>query len=208
MRLLASGRASEISDLGAGRVLRRFRDGGDPAREGLVMEHARARGLPVPRVLEVRGDALVFERVAGPTMYAHLRLRPWRLAAHALRLATLHKQLHAITAPPTLPPVGEGEALLHLDFHPLNVVLSRRGPVVLDWTNARRGDSWVDVAMTCLICATSGGGAGRAFAAAYARAFDGERIAAALTAAAELRVADPRVANAERAAVDAFVAGG
>jgi hypothetical protein len=41
VKLIASGRASEIFDLGDGRVLRRFRPGGDPEREGLFMEHAR-----------------------------------------------------------------------------------------------------------------------------------------------------------------------
>jgi hypothetical protein len=41
VKLIASGRASEIFDLGDGRVLRRFRAGGDREREALVMEHAR-----------------------------------------------------------------------------------------------------------------------------------------------------------------------
>ena len=42
MKLLAEGRASEIFDLGDGRVLRRFKRGGDPGFEAGVMEHARA----------------------------------------------------------------------------------------------------------------------------------------------------------------------
>jgi hypothetical protein len=41
-RLIASGRASEVLDLGDGRVLRRFKAGGNPRREALVMRHARA----------------------------------------------------------------------------------------------------------------------------------------------------------------------
>jgi hypothetical protein len=54
MRLLAEGRASEILDLGDGRVLPRFKRGGDPAFESRVMEHARAHGFPVPALHEVR----------------------------------------------------------------------------------------------------------------------------------------------------------
>jgi aminoglycoside phosphotransferase (APT) family kinase protein len=44
--------------------------------------------------------------------------------------------------------------LLHLDFHPLNVMLSSDGPVVLDWTNAARGDPLVDVAATWVLLAS------------------------------------------------------
>lgn len=29
--------------------------------------------------------------------------------------------------------------VLHLDFHPANVMLTSGGPVVIDWTNARAG---------------------------------------------------------------------
>jgi aminoglycoside phosphotransferase (APT) family kinase protein len=55
----------------------------------------------------------------------------------------------------------EGEWLLHLDLHSDNVLLSRRGPVVIDWTNARAGDPALDVALTWVIGATSGGLVGR-----------------------------------------------
>jgi tRNA A-37 threonylcarbamoyl transferase component Bud32 len=133
MRLIAAGRASEILDLGDGRVLRRFKDGGDAAREAVVMLHARAHGFPVPEVFEVRDDGLVLERVDGPTMLANLRRRPWRAFREAQTLAQLHSQLHEIPF--------EGNRLLHLDLHPDNVLLSRRGPVVIDWSNARAGDA-------------------------------------------------------------------
>ena len=110
MRVIAAGRASEIVDLGDGRVLRRFKGHGDPAREAAVMEHARAHGFPVPEVFEVRDDALVLELVDGRTMLADLSRRPWRLARHARTLAELHARLHEIPY--------EGERLLHLDLHP------------------------------------------------------------------------------------------
>ena len=122
MRLIASGRASEIFDLGDGRILRRFRAGGDPEREALVMRHAARHGDPVPRVLQVLGDALVLERIDGPTMAADLRRRPWALRAHAALLAQLHQQLHAIAAPPIPHARHAGGRLLHLDLHPANVI--------------------------------------------------------------------------------------
>jgi aminoglycoside phosphotransferase (APT) family kinase protein len=45
----------------------------------------------------------------------------------------------------------EGSRLCHGDFHPLNVILSPRGPVVIDWNNAHVGDPLEDVARTEVI---------------------------------------------------------
>jgi len=134
---LGGGREAEILDLGDGTVLRRYRGVGFPEREGLVMEHARRHGYPVPRVVEIRENALVLERIDGPTMARDALRRPWRARAHMRLLAELHQRLHAIEAPPGLAPAGPGSTLIHLDFHPENVLLSRDGPVVIDWTNAR-----------------------------------------------------------------------
>jgi aminoglycoside phosphotransferase (APT) family kinase protein len=35
-----------------------------------------------------------------------------------------------------------------MDLHPLNVMMSSRGPIVIDWANAVRGDPNTDVALT------------------------------------------------------------
>ena len=188
--MLAEGRASEILELGDDRVLRRFKAGGRPAREAEIMEHARTHGYPVPRVLEVLDDALVLERVDGATMLAELRRRPWRMAGHARTLAGLHDRLHEIPF--------EGERLIHLDFHPDNVLLSSRGPVVIDWANARAGKPALDVAMTWVICATSGGAMGRLFTRFFLRHVDRKAARAELPAAGELRIADPNVTDDER----------
>jgi aminoglycoside phosphotransferase (APT) family kinase protein len=205
MKVIASGRASEIFDLEDGRVLRRFKVGGDPEREALVMRHAADHGYPVPRVLEVTADALVLERVDGPTMLADLRRRPWRLSRHAALLAELHKRLHEIAAPQGVPDTGKGDRLLHLDLHPDNVLLSPEGPVVIDWTNARRGDPALDVALTWVIAATSGGRQGRVFLRRFLPHFDREAVLEALPAAAERRIADPNVTDDEREAVRRLV---
>jgi tRNA A-37 threonylcarbamoyl transferase component Bud32 len=100
------------------------------------MAHAAAHGYPVPEVFEIGQNALVLERIEGATMLDDLWRRPWRLSAHAGTLARLHRQLHEMLAPADL---GDGR-LLHMDLHPENVMLSPRGPVVIDWTNARAGD--------------------------------------------------------------------
>ena len=166
--LLASGRAADIYASGPGRVLKRYRWDIDVEREAAAMRHARAHGYPAPEVFEAGGTDLVIERVDGPTMMADVARRPWRLGAHARLLADLHERLHAISAHD-----GPG-SLLHLDLHPDNVLLSPRGPRVIDWANARGGEPALDVAVSWVILATSavpGGALTRALGAVGRRAF-------------------------------------
>jgi aminoglycoside phosphotransferase (APT) family kinase protein len=163
-----------------------------PAREAAVMEHARAAGYPVPAVHEVHDDSLVLARIEGPTMMQDVLRRPWRLGSHARLLAELHRLLHEI-------PYEDG-SLLHLDLHPLNVLLSPAGPVVIDWTNARAGDPALDVALTWVIGVTSGGPIGRAFLRPFLAEFDRAELVRALPDAVEYRIADPNVSEREREA--------
>ena len=184
MKLLAAGRASEIFDLGDGRVLRRFKRGGDPQFEARVMEHARSRGFPVPAVHEVHPDSLVLQRIEGRTM-----LEAIELERDAAELARLHQQLHEIAF--------EGGALLHRDLHPGNVILSPDGPVVIDWTNAAGGDPALDVALVWVILVGDGDPLADEFARAFVSHFDDwER---GLPDALAFRLADPNVTDAERA---------
>ena len=205
MKLIAAGRASEIFDLGDGRVLRRFRAGGDPDREALVMRHALRHGYPVPQVFEVTPNELVLARIEGPTMLDELRRRPWTLPRNASLLGQLHQQLHEIAAPSGLPDAGPGDRLLHLDLHPDNVILSPGGPFVIDWTNARRGDPALDVALTWVIAATSGGPFARVFLRRFLAHFDRDALVRVLPAAAERRLADVNVSQREHSAVRRFL---
>jgi aminoglycoside phosphotransferase (APT) family kinase protein len=207
-RPIAAGRASEIFDLGGGRILRRFKGGGHPEREALVMRHARGHGYPVPRVLEVRAEALVLEKVDGPTMWEAMRSERSKVPRHAATLAHLHRELHEIDAPQGVPAVGDGNALLHLDLHPANVILSPDGPVVIDWTNARGGDPLFDVAVTWIIGATSTGlgRTGDPFLRHFLAEFERAELRSVLRAAAGYRGVDRNVTNEERRAIAALVA--
>jgi aminoglycoside phosphotransferase (APT) family kinase protein len=196
-RVIAAGRASEILDLGSGRVLRRFKAGGDPEREAAIMGHALAHGFPVPEVLEVRDDALVLERIEGPSMLRVLRRRPWQVDRYARTVAALHSKLHEIPF--------KGERLLHVDLHPDNVLLSPRGPVVIDWTNAQAGDPRFDVAMTWIICVTSGGPGEWLFTRLFLRHAGRDEARKALADAAAYRLADVNVTDGERERVRRLV---
>lgn len=156
-RLIGSGRAADVFDLGGGRVLRRNRDGSSAELEAVVMRHLGDHGFPVPEVFDWDGADLVMERIAGPTMLDAFATRPWRLRAWARRLGSLHRELEQVPLPDADLPVrfGAPEVLVHGDFHPDNVMLADRGPVVIDWPNACLGERGTDVASTWILMATS-----------------------------------------------------
>jgi aminoglycoside phosphotransferase (APT) family kinase protein len=150
--LLAQGRAADVFEYGDGLVLRRYRSAHFTLYEAAAMKHVEAHGYPVPRVIETQGPDLVMERLDGPTMLDDLGKRPWTVFKHTRTLALLLKQLHAIPPPDWLEAKqGGGDAFVHLDLHPDNVMLTSRGPVVIDWSNAGRGDPDAEVADLWLI---------------------------------------------------------
>ncbi|MGQ0805322.1 MAG: phosphotransferase [Actinomycetota bacterium] len=131
--LLARGRDCDVYALDTMRVLRRYRrvSGRSMESEAAIMERARSNGYPVPRVHDVTRTDLVMDRVDGPTMVEEMARRPWQLRRYARTLASLHHQLHDIPAPDGLPaPLGDGAVIVHLDLHPLNVIMGREGPIV------------------------------------------------------------------------------
>ena len=150
--LLASGRDADIFEYGSTQVLRRSRNDRSMEREARTMEFVYSHGYPIPRVDEVSDDGteLVMERIEGVNMVEALNATPWKAKRFGRTLARLHDQLHELSGPEWLSPapVGLGDRLLHLDLHPLNVMMSPRGPIVIDWANAVRGNPNIDVALT------------------------------------------------------------
>ena len=154
--LIGAGRTADVYAVGGDRVLRRFRTPRDVRGEAELKSYLDQAGYPVPKVHDASGTDLVMERLDGRDMLADLGRRPWLVRRHARTMARLHDQLHAIPAPAGLPArFGPGDTVLHLDFHPANVMLTSRGPVVIDWTSARAGPAGADVAMAYLIMASS-----------------------------------------------------
>ena len=150
MELIGAGRDADVFALGNGRVLRRYRHGGDVAPEVEVMRHVASHGFAVPFVFEGCGADLIMERLDGPTMLAELvagRLDP---GSAGKTLADLANALHAIPAVESMVPF---ERVIHLDLHPDNVILSGRGPVLIDWRNSTDGPPGLDNALTAVIIA-------------------------------------------------------
>ncbi len=123
---------------------------------------------------------IVFERVDGPSLQNALDRKPWRATWAARTLAELHAAIHSRPVPgagmprqrdrlrwciehselpgalqrrslAALERLPDGEFLCHSDLHPDNVILTRRGPVVIDWAAACVGNPLGDVARTLLM---------------------------------------------------------
>jgi len=150
------------------------------AREAVVMRTLREAGLPVPFVhAEGVGEgrpALLLGWCEGQTVLAAARRSPWRIWQLGVAMGRAHRRIHAVRlsealseALPTWTPLGETlhprvlalltdigagteRSILHLDYHPLNVLTDGRTvTAVLDWANTAIGDPRADLARTVTI---------------------------------------------------------
>ena len=131
-------------------------------------------------IVTVSGRAgIVMERIDGVTMLHGAAQKPWLIGANAGLLARLHLDVHA-RSDTGLPPfrdwlesyirratglnedvrlralrrlelLEDGTTLCHGDFHPDNVVMTGRGPVIIDWATAATGPPEADVARTIML---------------------------------------------------------
>jgi aminoglycoside phosphotransferase (APT) family kinase protein len=122
----------------------------------------------------------ILDRIDGISLLQLVERQPWKLFYAARLLAELHAQTHQHSAPTELPTQREqledwlaraddftpaergaaetslaqlpaGNNLCHGDFHPGNILLSHRGPVIIDWSTATRGHPPADVARTSVL---------------------------------------------------------
>ncbi len=151
---LAEGRDSEIFEHGPDKVLRVARDGRSLVAEAEIMRYVRAHEYPCPHVYDAGDGYLVMDRLDGPTMMKAVGEPPFPLRRSGHLLADLHERLHQIPAPLGIPvaPVP-GDRLVHRDLHPMNVMMTSTGPVVIDWANASAGAPAFDVADTWILFA-------------------------------------------------------
>jgi aminoglycoside phosphotransferase (APT) family kinase protein len=189
------------------------------AGEARTMDYLRSHGYPVPAVEEISADGtdLVMERIDGRSMVDDMGRRPWTIRHQGAVLADLHRRLHAIPppsflAPAPVGPVEGGGRLLHLDLHPLNVMISSRGPVVIDWPNAVRGDPAVDVGVAWMLMAVGEIPGGRMKAAAlgfgrsllvksFLASFDLAPVKAVLRDVVSWKIRDANILPAEQQAM-------
>lgn len=132
-------------------------------------------------IVEVNGRlGLLYERIDGLAMIDSMGQKPWPLAQSARLWAELHADMHARCTVPELPSqraelakhiraarmlspdlqraalravdtMPEGDRLCHGDFWPGNILMSSRGPVIIDWSCATRGNPLADVARSSVL---------------------------------------------------------
>ena len=138
--------------------------------------HATGLPVPaVGEIIEIEDRyGMELERVDGISMLDALTKSPWKYPALARQLAELHAEMHTRRVPElpalsetlarkinraeklpenvrqaalkALEQLPEDDRLCHGDFHPGNILLSGRGPVIIDWIDCSRGRPILDVA--------------------------------------------------------------
>jgi aminoglycoside phosphotransferase (APT) family kinase protein len=149
------------------------------AREQIAMDEAARHGVAVP-IVRASGywqdrPALLLSWCAGRSLRDTLQESPWRILQLGRAFGRMQAQIHqvqatALAAAPAVDWIGWYNAadaelqarlrasaghrrqLLHLDYHPLNVLTHATGvSAVLDWANACAGDPRADLARTYTI---------------------------------------------------------
>lgn len=146
-------------------------------RERLALDACARAGVPAPRVEatgEYRGLPLTVQSwCPGAPLLTLVERRPWTLLRMGRLFGGTQARLHRIPAPEELHAAAPRDwacrvkeehaafaeeaiaiapatnALAHLDYHPLNVIVDARGAAaVIDWSYAAAADPRVDLAVT------------------------------------------------------------
>ena len=133
---------------------------------------------------EVEGrPGVVMERVDGESMLASMVRKPWRARGYARLLAEMQWALHQLPGAglrdqkgtlrhdierglalteverasvlDLLDRMPAGDRLCHWDFHPDNIIMTARGPVIIDWITAQAGNPVADFGRSTVLFAAA-----------------------------------------------------
>lgn len=160
------------------------------ARIARIVHEAGIPSPAVGKILEVNDRrGLIYEHIEGISMLQDMNARPWMIWRHAKTLADLHVKINQQPIeglPPykdrlcsdirrshdlddelqkkviaMLAELPNGKYLCHGDFHPGNVLLTKNGPMVIDWMTACSGLPGADVARSSMILQIGAKAAGK-----------------------------------------------
>ena len=133
---------------------------------------------------EVEGrPGIVMERVDGESLLKVMGRKPWRAPGYARLLAEMQWDLHQLPGEglrdqratlrhdierglalseaerasllDLLDRLPAGDRLCHWDFHPDNIIMTARGPVIIDWITAQAGNPVADFGRSTVLFATA-----------------------------------------------------
>ncbi|WP_192349038.1 phosphotransferase family protein [Algoriphagus sp. Y33] len=125
-------------------------------------------------------EGIVMEHIKGPTITAILRKAPHKIKIYAQKFARLQADMHSIpvtdfpnqrefmektilssqgrlgrdtteTILKLFRDLPDSDRLCHNDFHQENIIFSAKGPIILDWQEALRGNPIADVVHAVLV---------------------------------------------------------
>lgn len=122
---------------------------------------------------------IIMARIEGLSMQKIIEASPMRFVTLAPLLGQLHAQIHSVPVAglpsqrermqrqtlksaalseevkqqvlDAMAPLSDGDALCHGDLHPDNVMITSKGPIIIDWCLAAQGNPLADVANTLVL---------------------------------------------------------
>ena len=154
--LLTRGRTSSVYLLDDAHVVRRLHDPHGTFRNVDLIAHLSAETFPTAGLVRAQGPDLILERLDGATLLQALDAQDVGIAEGVRILLDLHDKLHAVPVPApgvAARVIGRGECIVHLDLHPANILMTSKGPYLIDWELAGLGPAGLDLATTALVFA-------------------------------------------------------
>jgi uncharacterized protein (TIGR02172 family) len=134
----------------------------------------------VHEIIKLRGRyGILYDRIEGQSMLKELMSTPSKLRQYATLFAHLHMRIHSVQVKDLpsqhqklrrkicrakslpynlkqetlrfLQDLPDSNMLCHGDFHPENILMSNRGPIVIDWIDATIGKPEADIARTLIL---------------------------------------------------------
>lgn len=145
-----------------------------------IVQNAGLNVPKVKELIDIDGrKGIRFERITGNTMLKTMALYPFKLKSLANQFAELHFSIHKCTSYELprqkdrlrdriratdmlsevkkkiilsyLDELEDGDSICHCDFHPDNIIMFSKAPIIIDWVTCTKGNSKGDVARTILM---------------------------------------------------------
>ena len=150
------------------------------AKNAEIINNLELRSPLYSGLIEYEGKmGIVYERIDGPTMLWHIEPTQESISYNAKLMANLQYEIHNVENKlipnlkseitnrvnhsleisnddkhiiiDVLKSLPDGNTICHYDFHPDNIIISPKGPIIIDWMNLLVGNPEADVTRTSMM---------------------------------------------------------